>query len=174
MIKKLFIATFFISLSGLAQAQKGEKSLSAGLQLSIPSRYDGHAPYIKTGGGIEVNGLYKFTNRSGVQVQAAVSSYRNRYFPETWSVFSPKVGYQYQFGSSGFYLNALPGLEFDFNIGDPAPVFSLGAGKRFIIADTRFIDAGLDYIDGDTEPRVNVKVAFGFIRMPRAKVTTAP
>lgn len=162
MKKTLLLAFLAFLLCGTAMAQKGEKSVSGGVVASFPTSYSGHAPYVKTGVGAELNGVSKFTARSAVQLQAGLTDFRNKHFPEHWTIFSLKVGYRYQLGASGIYLSGLVGPEFDMNIGDPMLSFTAGAGKRFIFKKNRFIDLGIDRVVGDTEPRVNLKLAYGF------------
>lgn len=170
MRKTLLISSLSFLLCATAYGQKGQKSISAGVLVSQPHAYGGHTAFVKTGFGAEVAGLYQLTERGGIQLQVAVTDFRNRYFPEHWTVLSTKAGYRHQFGPSRLYLHGSVGPEFDLAIGDPLVSLSVGAGKRFAFKH-RFLDAGIDYVAVNTEPRINLKLAYGLVLKQKRKQT---
>jgi hypothetical protein len=76
-----------------------------------------------------------------------------------------KGGYKYDISTSKFFINGLVGT--DIYSDGPAVSFTLGGGKRFSIKDVYFIDAGIDFIGGDTEQRINIKVSFSIFQRPK-------
>ncbi len=46
---------------------------------------------------------------------------------------------------------------------------TVGAGKRFIVKKGSFIDAGIEYVDGDGITRTNIKAAINLLRRPKLK-----
>ena len=162
--------TVVVSLCENVRAQKGDISLSLGPMISFPTA--SHTiPGYKIGAGIEATGQYYFASRSSLLFQIGFTSFGTKqvqnYYENNLKLISIKGGYRYDIGSSGFFLNALVGTDIEAEDNFTTVSFTLGAGKRFLVKDFYFIDAGIDYIDGDTERRVNIKVAFGILR--RAK-----
>ncbi len=159
---------FLILVIGLFQnveAQKGDKSISAGPLISFPLRGN-VIPDVKTGIGIEATGQYNTSTKSALLLQAGLTSFpvqetMNRYNTR-FTLLSLKGGYKYDMGSSGVFINGLVGT--DIEAGFSTISFTIGGGKRFYVKGGHFIDAGIDYIDGDTERRLNIKVAFSLLQ----------
>jgi hypothetical protein len=155
-----------------AEAQKGEKSLAAGLLISFPENrniiyMDNRS--LNTGVGLEGIGQYNFTQKSAALLQLQLTRFSGQvYYNQFSSSFiglSLKGGYRYQFTTSGFYANVLVGVETGSD-GSLNTAAVLGLGKRFAIKDVNFIDAGLDYIIGDIS-RFNIKAVFSLLRRPK-------
>ena len=173
MKKVKFIFSVVISVAVLAQvqAQKGQADVTAGPMVSIP--FDKHViPVIKTGIGLEATGEYLFSRKSGVLLQLGITSFKiedNDYYEDKLKFFSVKLGYKYNLTTSGFFLNGLIGTDIEIlygeNIGYAS--FTFGGGKRFSIKGGPFIDVGIDYINGDTEERFNIKAAIGLTKIKR-------
>jgi hypothetical protein len=169
MKKVKFIFSVVISVAVLAQvqAQKGQADVTAGPMVSIPV-----IPDIKTGIGLEATGEYLFSRKSGVLLQLGITSFKIEdydYYEDKLKFFSVKMGYKYNLTKSGFFLNGLIGTDIEIlygeNIGYAS--FTFGGGKRFSIKGGRFIDVGIDYINGDTEGRFNIKAAIGLTKIKR-------
>ena len=128
-------------------------------------------PWLQNRCRYRATGQYYFASRSSLLFQIGFTSFGTKqvqnYYENNLKLISIKGGYRYDIGSSGFFLNALVGTDVEAEDNFTTVSFTLGAGKRFLVKDFYFIDAGIDYIDGDTERRVNSKVAFGILR--RAK-----
>lgn len=169
MMRKAIPGVFLLTLFTAAQAQKGEMSVTGGVIYSIPTRMGDPIAYLKNGWGGEIAGVYKFTNNSGVELQANLTRFRYEYYSSDWSVFSAKAGYCFHFWNTGVYLHGLLGPEFDMNIGDPLLTYTWGAGMRFTIKKKHLIDVGADQVFGDTETRINVKLAYGLQWKAKAK-----
>ena len=73
------------------------------------------------------------------------------------SIFSVRGGYQYNFSVADFFANLLVGLDKD----SYSPFWSysmrLGAGKRIALKNDHYLNAGVDYVFGDTYSRINLK-----------------
>ena len=168
-------ALLLISLYGIAQAQKGEKSIAAGPLMSFPLANSNRGESnLKTGMGLETIGQYNFSNKSALLLKLTFSSWSYKedvivYGTKRLSLLTIQGGYQYQFGSSGFFINGLVGTDIELNDAFTTISFTLGAGKRFIINDTYFIDAGIDLVGGDADARVNIKALFSLFRWPKKK-----
>lgn len=169
MRKTLSIAIIFICILENIQAQKGEKSISVGPLISFP--LDNTTPKFLTGLGLEVIGQYNFSKKSAILLQTSLAFYgvddRLGYQMFHSQIFSLKGGYKYQIGASGFFTNVLAGIETESRYSLVFYSFTLGAGKRFTMKNSNFIDAGIDYIAGDTERRINVKATFSLLRRPK-------
>ncbi len=162
MSKTVIFAIVFVSLFGAVQAQKGAKSISIGPVISFPLRTYAYSRQLPTGVGLEAIGQYNFSNRSAALLQIDYTSHRRF----RMKIFSLAGGYRYQFGSSGLFANILAGISkisFD-NYGSYVnDLLTLGAGKRFIIFNDYFIDAGIEYGGGDGETRLNIKATFSLL-----------
>ncbi|MDP4107494.1 MAG: hypothetical protein Q8935_21380 [Bacillota bacterium] len=174
MRKKVIFTLILVGLFGVAQAQKGDKSIAAGPLISFPIGSDGFPSILKTGGGLEAIGQYNFSNRSALLLKMNLTSwgYKERmsgYGPRRLTFLSLQGGYKYQFGSSGFFINGLAGTDIDLGDRFSTISFTLGAGKRFTVKDDRFIDVGVDLAGGDAEGRVNFKVIFSLIQWLKGK-----
>ncbi|MCW3089439.1 MAG: hypothetical protein JWP81_508 [Ferruginibacter sp.] len=170
MRKTLIFLILLVSLFESVRAQKGDKSISAGPLISFP--LEKHTiPGYKTGVGIEVTGQYYLASKSSLLGQIGLTSFGTRQvlnsYEKNLKLMSLKGGYRYDIGSSGFFINGLVGTDIDTEDGFTSAAFTLGAGKRFPVKDVYFIDAGIDYIGGDTEKRVNIKVAFSILQRPK-------
>jgi hypothetical protein len=177
MNKMAIIVMIFVSLPGTVQAQKGAKSISAGPFLSLPIRGYGYFFNYNSAIGLEISAQSNFTNRSSVQLQSQFSSYKPREGISNLTLLSLKGGYEYKFGGSGVFTNVLCGIlkEFGGNInsefghGLTTVSFTLGAGKRFTMRKGAFIDAGIDYIDGDGITRINIKATISLLHRTSMK-----
>ncbi len=164
----LLIMVAFVFMEALAQ--QGEKSLSAALVVApsddrVSVGLQNFA--VSTGLGIEVAGLSHVSHNGAIVLQAGVTRFR---CSSTFTNFlrlpvvTPiyvKGGYRYRFTESGFFVNALTGLEYwDKKVYLP---LTAGVGKRFFLNADRFIDAGIDFTSG-TLNRINVKAAVSFLR----------
>ena len=156
MIKGLTIIIIFVSLFEGIQAQKGDKSISAGPLISFPLE-NNKIPGFKTGLGIEATGQYNISNKSAMLLQAGLTSFGRKQvinnFEKGLLLISLKGGYKCNIGSSGFFINGLAGADIEVAEGFSSISFTVGAGKRFAVKDIYIIDAGIDYIDADTERR---------------------
>jgi hypothetical protein len=168
--KRIIFIILFVGLSGGVWAQKGDKSISAGPFISFPTA-NHLIPDYTTGVGIEATGQYNTSNRSAVLLQAGLTSLRIKQayniYNNNLTIASLKGGYKYDISSSGFFINGLVGADIEPADGFSTISFTLGAGKRFPFRGIYFIDAGIDYIDGDTERRLNIKAAFSLLRRPK-------
>jgi hypothetical protein len=142
----LLVASFF----GKAAAQKGNKSLAAGVIIALPQAADYYQFQTWNNGvGAEAIGQYNFSNKSALLLQLQVihfSGQTNYGFSDTpvdYTSISLKGGYRYDFTRSGFYANFLLGVEF-YDMYTPA---TLGIGKRFQIKN-HFLDAGIEATGG--------------------------
>ncbi len=169
MSKTVITVIIFVSLFEAVQAQKGDRSISAGLFLSVPSRGYGYSFDYRSSIGLEVGGQSNFTNKSSILAQSQLSTFTPNAGINNLTLISLKGGYRYRFGSSGIFTNVLAGLVKQFG-GDidnrfghdhKSSSFTLGAGKRFAIKKVSFIDAGIEYVDGDGISRTNIKATFG-------------
>ena len=150
MSKTIICLLSFIMLWGKSEAQKGDKSIAAGVLVALPVS-DPYSPYESwnTGFGIEGIGQYNFSNKSSLllQFQAIYFSSQQNYAPSSFSTsiitLALKGGYRYDFTPNGFYANFLIGLELK-ELLTPA---TLGVGKRFLLGN-HFIDAGVEYTGG--------------------------
>ena len=162
MPKRLIFLLLLVILFESVRAQKGYKSISAGSLISFPLESPERDIY-KTGIGLEITGQYYLASRSSLLLQIGLTSLGAKY-GESLTILSLKGGYKYDIGASGFFINGLVGTDI-YN--GWAPSFTLGGGKRFSVKDVYFIDAGIDLIGGDTEERVNIKVAFSILQRPK-------
>jgi hypothetical protein len=172
---------FLLLLSGLleaVQAQKGEKSIAAGVLVALPENKniiysDGRT--WNMGVGLEGIGQYNFTQKSAALLQLQLNrftGYDFGYFnyPNVLTkvhisamTLSLRAGYRYQFTPSGFYANVLAGVESNGLYTSAA----LGVGKRFKVKDIYFLDTGIDYTGGFIR-RYNIKAVFSLLKMPKA------
>jgi hypothetical protein len=163
----LMVITGFL---GKAEAQKGEKSIAAGVLVAVPTNtnliYEGDL-YWNAGVGIEGIGQYNFTRTSAALLQLQFTRFIGEafYYPETYTrtynlSISLKAGYRYQFTASGFYANALAGFESD------DICTALGVGKRFKVKDIYFLDTGIDFTNGFIK-RFNIKAVFSIFKRPK-------
>ena len=159
MRKGLISLLLLVILFQSVRAQKGYSSISAGSLISFP--LESHA--YKTGIGLEITGQYYLASRSSLLLQIGLTSLGAKY-GENLTIISLKGGYKYDIGPSGFFVNGLVGTDI-YN--GPGASFTLGGGKRFFVKDVYFIDAGIDLIGGDTQQRVNIKVAFSILQRPK-------
>ena len=178
MRKRTIILLVLISgLLSKAEAQKGEKSIAAGILLALPENKNtiysnGHNYNI--GVGLEGIGQYNFTQKSAALLQLQLTRFTgyDYYFTEpnvatmvntSIMTLSLKAGYRYQFTPSGFYANVLVGAESNGLF----PTAALGVGKRFTVKDIYFLDTGIDYTGGFIR-RYNLKAVFSLLRKPKA------
>ena len=170
----------FVVITGLlskAEAQKGEKSIAAGVVVALPENKYSNSSDGRTwnmGVGLEGIGQYNFTQKSAALLQLQLNRFTgyDYYFTEpnvlskvhtSAMTLSLKAGYRYQFTPSGFYANVLAGVESN----GLYPVAALGVGKRFTVKDIYFLDTGIDYTGGFTR-RYNIKAVFSLLRKPKA------
>ncbi len=178
MSKTITVVIIFITLFEAVYAQKGDKSISAGPFLSLPSRGYGYNFNYSSGKGLEINGQSNFTNRSSKLIQSQLSFFSPYAGIKNLTLISLKGGYRYQFGNSGIFTNVLAGIlkEFGSDIfnshfghGYKTLSFTVGAGKRFIIKKVSFVDTSIEYIDGDGITRTNIKAAISLFRRTKLK-----
>ena len=172
MKKRVVFTLILVGLFGVAQTQKGEKSIAAGPLISFPIGSDGFPSILKTGVGLEAIGQYNFSNSSALQLKTTLTSWRYKYrigSPRRLTLLSLQGGYRYQFGTSGFFINGLAGTDIDLADRFSTISFTLGSGKRFVVKDRYFIDAGIDLVKGDAEGRVNFKAIFSLFQWPKEK-----
>lgn len=171
-MQKIFILCLLtIIVHSQSYSQKGNASIVAGPLISFPLGKFGHESYYKTGLGVEVTGQYNISERSSLILQSGFNSFgvKNTYLSiaENLTLLTLKGGYKYELHNSGFFLNGLVGTDIDVSDGFTTISFTLGAGKRFPVKKVYFIDAGLDFIDGDTERRLNFKLAYSIWQRPK-------
>lgn len=168
MSRRAVMIMIFIGLFESVGAQKNEKSISAGPLVSFP--LDKHViPAYRTGPGLEVMGQYNISDKSALLLQTVLASYGSTngitgYRMNGISLFSLKGGYKYRFSPSGYYLDALVGTDTESPGHFTSISYTIGGGKRFMIKKIYFIDAGIDYIDGDVVRRLNIKATFSLLR----------
>ena len=175
MRKTKVILLLLAGLFAKAEAQKGAKSIAAGLFFAFPENKNivyGDERSWNFGVGLEGVGQYNFTEKSAALLQLQLTRftghtyyYPDAIIPSSFMSLSLKGGYRYQFTASGFYANVLVGVE----SGSEAlyvPI-ALGCGKRFTLTDVYFLDAGLDYTGGFIT-RFNIKAVFSVLRRPKA------
>ncbi len=169
MHKRIITAIVFSSFFITVQAQKGETSIAAGPLLSLPVSSYPYQNDLNNGIGLEATAQYSLSQKSALLLQLGLVSYSLNTgaigYRTNVSLFSFKGGYRYWFQGSGFYANALAGIT-QSSDGYIVGSFSLGAGKRFILKDSYFIDAGIDLIGGD-QSRINIKAAFSLLQRPK-------
>lgn len=173
MRKEVIIILVFAVLSGSVFAQKGAKSIAVGPLISFPLREYNSPSIYKIGAGFDAVGQYNFSNRSAILIQTGLTfcgikkKYIDFYGNDGLALLPIRGGYRYQFGPSRFFIDGLIGTDIDLAYEFSTISFSIGAGKRFIFKDIYFFDVGLDYIDGDTPVRVNIKALFSIWRRPK-------
>ena len=148
--KTIIILLLIASLVGKAEAQKGEKSIAAGLLVAFPESkaYMNYESW-NTGVGVEGIGQYNFTNKSALLAQlqltrfSGLRDYGLAVYPIGYTSLAITAGYRYDFSPSGFYAHFLFGIELN-EMFTPA---TLGVGKRFRV-NNNFIDAGVEYTGG--------------------------
>jgi len=163
----LLVTNLFVT----AEAQKGEKTIAAGLLLAFPETnrviYSDNSVY-NIGVGLEGIGQFNFTEKSAALLQLQLTGFSGYEYYDNLSTsfisLSLKGGYRYQFTASGFYTNFLAGVE-DGNDGSSMAA-ALGIGKRFTVKDVYFLDAGIDYTGGYIR-RYNIKMVFSLLRRPK-------
>ncbi len=169
MQKRIITAIVFSSFFITVHAQKGETSIAAGPLLSLPLNSYSYQNDLNIGIGLEATAQYSVSQKSALLLQLGLASYSLMNaaigYGTRVSLFSFKGGYRYWFQGSGFYANALAGITQSYD-GVIVGSFSLGAGKRFILKDSYFIDAGVDFIEGD-QSRINIKAAFSLLQRPK-------
>ena len=172
MQKQLIFLILVLSFFNVAEAQEGETTVSAGPLLSFPLDERNFSTQLNTGVGVEIIGQYNFSDRSSFILQTNWASYGTK--PKEGmdtgthsrkTIFSLRAGYRYQFGASGFFTNIQGGIEkysdSDFN----SSSIALGVGKRFLVKDSYYIDAGVDCVSRTTDVVFNLKVLFSFFRI---------
>jgi hypothetical protein len=167
MRKTTALLILFMLLLGDLHAQKGERSLAAGLLLAFPEKYSRYRDFTnwKTGVGIEGIGQYNLSEKSALLLQLQVIRFSGRYysgfteFPMHEFSAAVKGGYRYQFDPSGFFINALVGYELSSGY-TPA---ALGVGKRFLLHNSRFLDAGIEYAGGEISS-YRLRVVFSLLQ----------
>ncbi len=170
MRKRILLLLHITGLLGTAHAQKDEKSIAAGLLISIPAGADGSRSYLKPGIGLEALGQYNFSNRSAVLLKTTLVSWAyqdrivNYWETKRDSYLTIHAGYGYRFGGSNFFIHGLVGRDIDLHDRFTSFSFTLGAGKRFMVNEDRFFDVGLDLVGADAENRVNIKMLFSLFR----------
>jgi hypothetical protein len=170
-VKYIISVVILVSAFGQSQAQKRHAGVTVGPMVSIPwNKYV--IPVIKTGIGLEATGEYGFSKKSAVLLQLGITSFKiedDDYYEDKLKFFSVKFGYKYNLTNCGFFLNGLIGTDIEIlygvNIGYAS--FTLGCGKRFSNKGGQFIDVGMDYINGDTQGRLNIKAAISLIKIKR-------
>lgn len=164
-----------IVLFGTAHAQKGAFSIAAGPFISVPVGLSNvRIGYLKPGAGLVAIGQYNVSLKSALLLQASIAVYGTKPWLNTYTgdpIFMSSLcgGYRYQLSSAGYFINVLAGFSGYSIHGLSSTDFALGTGKRIIIKEVYFIDAGVDFIFGHTSNRFNIKVAFSLLRRPKVK-----
>jgi hypothetical protein len=175
--RTIVLFVMVIGLLSKVEAQKGEKSIAAGVLVALPENKYSSSSDGRTwnmGVGLEGIGQYNFTQKSAALLQLQLNRFTGYdYYVTEPNVFakvhtsamtlSLKAGYRYQFTPSGFYANVLAGVE----SGVFYPTAALGVGKRFTVKDIYFLDTGIDYTGGFVR-RYNIKAVFSLLREPKA------
>ncbi|OLY91796.1 hypothetical protein BUE76_07705 [Cnuella takakiae] len=163
-------------LIGTADAQKGDKSIAAGLLVGLPENdviYEDNRDW-DYGVGLEGVGQLNFTDRSAALLQIQLTRFSGYSYnfldpngptraPTSALSLSLKAGYRYQFTKSGFFANLLAGVETNGLYSSAA----LGIGKRITVKEIYFLDVGIDYSGGFVR-RYNIKAVFSIVR--RSKI----
>ena len=168
MIKKIAFLFLFSGIFELVQAQKGEKTITAGPLISFPLGLESASSNFKIGLGVELVGQWNISNRSGLLLKTTLASwgYKERmttYGDNRFSLLTFQGGYRYLFGTAGFFADGLVGIDLDLHDNYTTVCFTLGLGKRFINKG-RYIDVGVDLVGGDAEERLNIKVLFSLFQ----------
>ncbi len=175
--RAIILLVAIIGALGKTKAQKGEKSIAAGLVVAFPVNrviYSDDRSF-NSGVGLEAIGQYNFTEKSAALLQLQLTRftgeafYGGGYRSTSFISSSLKGGYRCKFNTKGLYGNALIGVESSSD-GSSYIAAALGLGKRFPIKDVYFIDAGLDYIVGNIN-RFNIKAVFSLLRRPKVELT---
>ena len=108
MRKGVILLLLVSALFGNVKAQRGEKSIAAGLLFAFPS---------SVGVGLEGLGQYNFTEKSAALLELQLTSfighidvYSYGRISTSLTSLSLKGGSRYQFILSGFYANVLAGV----------------------------------------------------------------
>jgi hypothetical protein len=163
----LFLSAFSFAS---ATAQKGEKSIAAGLLLAFADGSTSYGRYYYnwgTGIGLEVAGQSNITDKGSLLLQLQVTRFRGSstftsllHRPAVTPV-SVKGGYRHRLTASGFFANAL--LGFEYGKRDLYLPIAAGIGKRIQLRGNRFIDAGIEFASGFTD-RFNVKAVYSLFQ----------
>ena len=167
--RTLILLVVFTCLLGKAEAQKGEKSIAAGPLISFPLGFETGTTDFKTGLGAEIIGQYNFSEKSALLLKMTLASWGIKdgafgYETNRLNFLTLQGGYNYQFGTSGFFINGLVGVDIDLYDSYGSACFTLGVGRRFMVKNDRFVDVGVDLIGADAEERLNIKVVFSLFR----------
>lgn len=152
-------------MCAMAEAQKGNRSLAAGLLVAIPQS-DPYMAYESWNNSIGVEGIgqYNFTRKSSVVLQLQIirfsgaSYYSPSVYPTKFTSLALKGGYRYDFSPIDLYANFLLGVELN-EMFTPA---TLGIGKRFHIHN-KFIDAGVEYTGGYI-PHYSIRAVYSLLQ----------
>ncbi|WP_207493863.1 outer membrane beta-barrel protein [Aridibaculum aurantiacum] len=168
-MKPTFILIILIAFSSTLLAQKHETNITLGPLVSVPTYVLLNKQW-KTGFGMEAMAQYNFTNRSVLLLQTSFASHGLKNAPgqhsgtkQNINIFSFRGGYKYVFGSSGWYVNGSAGPEYK-TASNVEFSYLIGAGKRINLTEDYFVDAGVDYISGGTNVRLNFKALFSIWR----------
>ena len=166
----IIVFSLLILIEG-TQAQKGEISISAGPLISFPFGSLSSSISVKPGIGLEAVGQYYFSNRSALLFQTSWALYNannpySTFEGQRLSIFSINGGYQYNFSALDFFANLLTGFDKDSDSPLWSPTMRLGAGKRFALKNDHFLNAGVDYVFGDTFSRINLKALISLFQKP--------
>ena len=164
-----------IAIACPIQAQKGAISIAAGPLISIPvGLNDTGKPNLKPGAGLVIIGQYNLSDKGALLLQTSLAAYGNshlllNYTGQTIFISSIYGGYKYGLGSAGYFINGLAGFSSYSIHAISYTDFVVGAGKRITIKEAFFIDAGVDFVFGDTDNRFNIKAVFSLLRRPKVK-----
>ena len=167
---KILILALSVCFFNKAIAQKGDKSLSAGLLVAVSNDMAtyGLTNYNwGTGIGINVTCQSNISERGSLLLQFLVTRFGGTpsytIAPDMPIVIpiSLNGGYRHRLTSSGFYANALVGLE-HANKEIYLPL-AAGIGKQFLINGSRFIDVGIDLYSGFVR-RFNIKAVYSLLQ----------
>ena len=147
-------------------AQLGKNSISLGPSFSYSLPEGGKPNILKPGPGIDATVQFGVGKRGGVLIQGGIASFKSN---EKWTyydddkimILSSKSGYRHFFTPGGFYAHGMIGYDY-YTDNEPLS-FSVtgGGGRRFAFGRSFFLDAGLDFIDGKTERRLQARLGFG-------------
>ena len=177
MYQFIFVVTLLMTVTVAGLAQKGKITIAAGPLLSLPLGLETHfgVSQLNTGLGVETVGEYNLSERGALQLKVILASWgyqrnsQNLYPDKSLTLAIIHAGYRHQFGSSGFFINALAGVDVELPDVFVSSSFSLGTGKRFPLKNGRFIDAGVDFIGADAESLINLSVLFSLFHINTSK-----
>lgn len=145
------IAGFIYMPAGRCQAGKSKFNLGAGLLLAVPVY---NLDFSSAGGGVEVNGIYGLTDKTGITVDIGFTGLPGKSIYPSTAIIPIRTGLRY-FPASKIYLAAKAGLGIYTILKASANHFTYSAVAGYLI--TPKLDAGF-YYDGYS----NKNTSFGY------------